>query len=69
MDLVLAIGQKQDKIRDMIAELEDLVCKFGNQDKSIYVDDIEDMRNGIYDIETDLNVILKKLQNIEDEAE
>lgn len=66
-DLVLAIGQKQDKIREMIAELEDQIEEFKNQDQAIYIDDLEDMRNGVYDIENDLEKILRTLQNIENE--
>lgn len=68
MNQIEAIGQKQDEIRRMIAELEDLIVEYdGNDEKNI--DDIEDMVYGCDDIVSDMEKCSRKLDQIGKEIE
>jgi len=67
-NLVLRIGQKQDEIRTMLAELEDMVQELENEPNKT-VDDIEDIIYGFYDEEKDINKIVGRLEGIKDEME
>lgn len=67
-DLVLKIGLKQDYLREVLAELEDLIGEY-ETDENRNIDDAEDIQRGVWDIQNDCSDIERKIENILNEIE
>jgi hypothetical protein len=63
------IGNKQDEIRQMITELEDLIVEYDENDGEKDISDIEDMSYACDDIMSDIVRCSRKLDQISREIE
>jgi len=64
MNQIEVIGNKQDEIRQLIAELEDLIIEYDGNDDEKDISDIEDMTYACDDIMSDIVRCARKLDQI-----